>query len=95
MTPTRELALQNREVVQVMGAEMGIKTECFIGGNTVDEDIKKLEDGCQIIVGTPGRIYDLLSRRKLRTNNLKIFILDEADEMLDRGFKQKVKEIFR
>jgi len=46
-------------------------------------------------VGTPGRIYDLLSRRKLRTNTLKIFILDEADEMLDRGFKQKVKEIFK
>lgn len=95
MTPTRELAIQNRDVVKVMGEHLSVKVECMIGGNTLDEDIKKLQEGCQIIVGTPGRIYDLLNRRKLKVNFLKIFILDEADEMLDRGFKQKVKDIFR
>lgn len=95
LTPTRELALQNRDVVKTMGEHLGVRVECMIGGNTVDEDINKLNDGTQVVVGTPGRIYDLLNRRKFKTNKLKIFILDEADEMLDRGFKQKVKDIFR
>jgi len=72
-----------------------VKVDCFIGGNSVDEDVKKLSTGTQIVVGTPGRIYDLLNRKKLKTNLLRIFIMDEADEMLDRGFKQKVKDIFK
>lgn len=95
MTPTRELALQNRDVIKVMGENLGTKVDCFIGGNPLEEDVKRLQNGSQIIVGTPGKIYELLRRKKLKTNHLKLFILDEADEMLDRGFKEKVKDIFR
>lgn len=95
LTPTRELALQNKEVIKTMAEHISVKIACFIGGNPVSEDIKKLQEGAQIIVGTPGRIFDLLDKRKLKTNKLKLFIMDEADEMLDRGFKEKVKNIFR
>lgn len=95
MTPTRELALQNRDVIQLMGENLGTKVDCFIGGNPLEEDVKRLQNGSQIIVGTPGKIYELLRRQKLKTSHLKLLILDEADEMLDRGFKEKVKDIFR
>lgn len=56
MTPTRELALQNRDVIKVMGENLGTKTDCFIGGNPLDDDVKRLQSGSQIIVGTPGKI---------------------------------------
>lgn len=95
MTPTRELALQNRDVIQLMSENLGTKVDCFIGGNPLEEDVKRLQNGSQIIVGTPGKIYELLRRQKLKTSHLKLLILDEADEMLDRGFKEKVKDIFR
>jgi len=95
LTPTRELAIQNNEVIRTMSEHINVKIACFIGGNSVGEDIKKLQDGAQIIVGTPGRVYDLLDKRKLKTTRLRLFIMDEADEMLDRGFKEKVKNIFR
>jgi len=95
MTPTRELALQNRDVIKLMGENIGTKVDCFIGGNPLEDDVKRLQSGSQIIVGTPGKIYELLRRKKLKTTHLKLFILDEADEMLDRGFKEKVKDIFR
>lgn len=95
LTPTRELALQNRDVIKTMSEHLNVKIVCFIGGNPVSEDFKKLQEGCQIVVGTPGRVFDLLDKRRLKTNKLKLFIMDEADEMLDRGFKEKVKNIFR
>jgi superfamily II DNA/RNA helicase len=56
MTPTRELALQNRDVIKLMGENLGTKVDCLIGGNPVEEDVKRLQDGSQIIVGTPGKI---------------------------------------
>lgn len=95
LTPTRELALQNRDVIKTMSEHMGIRVACFIGGNPVQQDRDILADGAQVIVGTPGRLFDLLSKRFLKTNKMRLFIMDEADEMLDRGFKEKVKDIFK
>eukprot|EP01106_Pelomyxa_sp_JSP_P015739 TRINITY_DN558_c0_g1_i16.p1 TRINITY_DN558_c0_g1~~TRINITY_DN558_c0_g1_i16.p1 ORF type:complete len:280 (+),score=89.50 TRINITY_DN558_c0_g1_i16:73-912(+) len=66
-----------------------------IGGTSVRETMDKIRDGCQIVVGTPGRVYDMLCRRVLKTDYIKILILDEADEMLSRGFKDQIYDIFQ
>lgn len=54
--------------------------------------MQKLQDGAQVVVGTPGRVFDMINRRALRTDNIGIFCLDEADEMLSRGFKDQIYE---
>jgi len=59
------------------------------------EDIRKLQDGVHVVVGTPGRVYDMINRRYLKLENLRLFVLDEADEMLSRGFKEQIYEVFR
>jgi len=61
----------------------------------VREDIRRLELGVHVVVGTPGRVFDMISRRALRTTNIKIFVLDEADEMLSRGFKDQIYDVFQ
>jgi translation initiation factor 4A len=66
-----------------------------IGGTSVRDTISKIEAGTQIVVGTPGRVYDMLCRRTLRTDNIKVMVLDEADEMLSRGFKDQIYDIFQ
>jgi len=74
---------------------MRIKCHACIGGTVVKEDIRILERGVHIVVGTPGRVFDMLSRNHLSAQHLRIFVLDEADEMLSRGFKEQIQEIFR
>ena len=64
-------------------------------GTNVREDAKRLEAGAHIVVGTPGRVYDMINRNSLRTNNIKMFVLDEADEMLSRGFKDQIYDVFQ
>ena len=59
------------------------------------EDIRKLESGAHVVVGTPGRVYDMINRRALNTKDIKMFVLDEADEMLSRGFKEQIYDVFR
>lgn len=67
-----------------------------IGGTNVQEDMRKLDMGTQhIVVGTPGRVYDMISRKVLRTKAIKLFVLDEADEMLSRGFKDQIYDVFK
>ena len=67
----------------------------MIGGTELREDSKTLkEGGIQVVVGTPGRVKDLINRNALKTDHLKIVVLDEADEMLSRGFVDSVREIF-
>jgi len=89
---------------------MGISCHACIGGTNVRDDIKRLEGGVQIVVGTPGRVYDMLNRSALRmffrifiivlnkiyldSKNIKMFVLDEADEMLSRGFKEQIYDVF-
>merc|ERR1711871_1118302 len=59
------------------------------------DDMRKLEDGVHVVVGTPGRVYDMINRRALPVDRMKLFVLDEADEMLSRGFKDQIYDVFR
>lgn len=88
MSPTRELSLQIAFVVQSIGEYMGVQVHACVGGTSVREDIKRLKDGVHVIVGTPGRIHDMMKKGFFKTDYLRLFVMDEADEMLSRGFKQ-------
>lgn len=94
LVPTRELAHQIKNVLLAIGDYCKISVHACIGGTNVMDDINALRDGQHIVVGTPGRIYDMINRKVLLLNNLKMLILDEADQMLDRGFKTQIYEIF-
>lgn len=86
LAPTRELAQQIQKVVVAIGDFMSIECHACIGGTNVREDMKALQDGPQLVVGTPGRVHDMIQRRMLRTDYIKMFVLDEADEMLSVSF---------
>mgnify|MGYP001060141732 FL=1 len=92
--PTRELAVQVTNEVRKIGKYMeGIKTVTVYGGADIREQINKLKGGAQIIVGTPGRIIDLIDRRVIKLGEIKIAVLDEADEMLKMGFREDIELI--
>ena len=97
LSHTRELSLQTKSVIDSLGSFVkNYKSELLIGGTSTDATIKALnENKPQIIVGCPGRIYDMLRRRKLNASKLKLIILDEADELLSVGFKEQVYNIFQ
>ncbi|OJA11217.1 hypothetical protein AZE42_05771, partial [Rhizopogon vesiculosus] len=95
LAPTRELAQQIQKVVIALGDYMNIECHACVGGTNVREDMAKLQEGVHVVVGTPGRVYDMINRRALRTDTIKIFCLDEADEMLSRGFKDQIYELFQ
>jgi translation initiation factor 4A len=96
LAPTRELALQIQKVVLALGDFMGIDCHACIGGTNVRDDIAKLQSGCQVVVGTPGRVFDMIhNRRAFKTDHMKMFVLDEADEMLSRGFKEQIYDVFQ
>jgi translation initiation factor 4A len=95
LAPTRELANQIYGVVLSLSSFMDIKVHCCVGGTAVREDMRILKEGVHVVIGTPGRVNDMIKRRCLSTQNVKIFILDEADEMLDRGFKDQVYDAFQ
>jgi len=95
LSPTRELATQTNEVVKAIGNYLGVKTHLSMGGTHVVEDKKKLAEGVHFVVGTPGRICDLLKREILLPNHLKVLVMDEADEMLGRGFLDQVNDILK
>jgi translation initiation factor 4A len=95
LAPTRELAQQIQKVVIALGDFMKIQCHACIGGTNVRDDMKILEAGAQVVVGTPGRVFDMINRGALKTDNMKMFILDEADEMLSRGFKDQIYDVFQ
>ena len=95
LAPNRELAMQINSVMVALSHYMGIKTALIMGGTKVDENFRMLDEGAQFIIGTPGRVFDMIKRFALRTDNIKSFILDEADEMLSREFKDQIYEIFQ
>lgn len=95
LAPTRELAQQIQKVVVALGDYMSIECHACVGGTNVREDMNKLQEGVHVVVGTPGRVFDMINRRALRSDNIKIFCLDEADEMLSRGFKDQIYEVFQ
>jgi translation initiation factor 4A len=94
LAPTRELAQQIQKVVIALGDYLDARCHSCIGGTRVRDDIAKLQQGVHIVVGTPGRVYDMLCRGVLKPDNIKMFVLDEADEMLSRGFKDQIYDIF-
>ena len=69
---------------------MGIKVHACVGGTLVREDIKALKSGKHVIVGTPGRVLDMMKKGFLLVDHLKLFVIDEADEMLSKGFKGQI-----
>ena len=74
---------------------MKIKVHACVGGTVVKEDIRILKQGVHVVVGTPGRVHDMMKRGFMKTEYLKLFVLDEADEMLSRGFKTQIQDIFK
>merc|ERR1711959_22486 len=95
LAPTRELAQQIQKVVLALGDYLKIRCHACIGGTSVRDDIDRLRDGQQCVVGTPGRVLDMISKRHFRVDSLKVFVMDEADEMLSRGFKDQIYDIFK
>ena len=93
LSPTRELANQTSIVYQFLGEYLGIKVCLIIGGIRLGTSIDKLNEGPQILVGSPGRVLDLIKRKRISLSYLKTFVLDEADEMLSKGFLETIKEI--
>jgi translation initiation factor 4A len=80
LAPTRELASQIVKVVMAIGDYLGVSTMACIGGTNVRQDMDKLRSGVQLVVGTPGRVFDMINRRALATDYIHYFVLDEADE---------------
>lgn len=95
LAPTRELAQQIVKVLTSLGDFMGIRIHGCVGGTAVREDIRTLQDGVHVVVGTPGRVYDMINRRALKLDYVSLFVLDEADEMLSRGFKEQIYDVFK
>lgn len=93
VAPTRELALQIRDSLRPFTEALGISLEAIYGGASIEGQMRSLHRGVHIVVGTPGRLNDLLRRKALSLGKLKTLVLDEADIMLDMGFKEEVDEI--
>jgi translation initiation factor 4A len=98
LAPTRELSQQIKNVLDNIGIYMkGLKTQLLIGGSSINNDVSLLNEQTKphIIVGCPGRVYDMINRRRLSIKSIRVIVLDEADEMLSRGFKEQVYKIFK
>lgn len=95
LAPTRELAIQINEVVKNIGTFLKIKTHLCTGGTQVADDKKALKEGVHVVVGTPGRIRDMMNRQILEPRFMKMLVIDEADEMLGRGFLEQINEIIK
>lgn len=95
LAPTRELALQIQNVISQIGLYLNVTVHASIGGTSMADDIEAFRSGVQIVVGTPGRVFDMIDRRYFKTHKVKMFILDEADEMLSSGFKEQIYNIFK
>jgi len=95
LVPTRELALQVDEHVRLLGAESRFKIVAVLGGRGLKEQIAALRGEPEIVVGTPGRVLDLMHRKVLSLAKIKIAVLDEVDRMLDIGFRDDIRRILR
>ncbi len=94
LCPTRELAIQVSSEMKKLGKyKNGIKTLPVYGGQPIDRQIKSLKSGVQVVIGTPGRVIDHINRRTLKMDEVKMLVLDEADEMLDMGFREDIELI--
>ena len=94
LCPTRELAVQvSEEMKKLSKYTKGVWVTTVYGGDSIDRQIKSLKAGANIVVGTPGRVIDLIERRALKLNQASMIVLDEADEMLDMGFREDIESI--
>ena len=94
LAPTRELAIQVSKEIRKLGKfKSGIKTLPVYGGQPIDRQIKALKSGVQVVIGTPGRVIDHINRKTLKLDDVKMVVLDEADEMLDMGFREDIELI--
>lgn len=97
LSPTRELSIQTANVMKGIGSMMkNLRVQVLVGGSSIDEDIGNLKGNVpHVITGCPGRVYDMMRRNHILSKNIKLVILDEADEMLSSGFKEQVYNIFQ
>lgn len=95
VAPTRELVHQIINVMKALSSHMKCIIHSCVGGTQVSNDINILKNGVHVVVGCPGRTYDMIMRRALSLKEVKLFVIDEADEMLSRGFKEQIYEIFK
>lgn len=95
VTPTRELALQITSVAQKVGKDVGIRSMTVYGGQAVDRQVHKLSQSPHIVIGTPGRILDLIRRKQLDLSGANKVVLDEADQMLHMGFLEEVEGVLK
>ena len=93
IAPTRELAVQSQEELFRFGRSKGVKVRSVYGGSSIEKQIKALKSGAHIVVGTPGRLLDLIKRKALKLDHIETLILDEADEMLNMGFLEDIEAI--
>ena len=93
IAPTRELAVQSQEELFRFGREKKVKVRSVYGGSSIEKQIKALKSGAHIVVGTPGRLLDLIKRKALKLQDVETLILDEADEMLNMGFLEDIEAI--
>lgn len=95
LTPTRELAIQVCEEMYSLIGKRDLRVSAVYGGASIEQQVRNVRKGSDIIVGTPGRIMDLMERKVLNFNNLEFFVLDEADEMLNMGFVEDIEHILQ
>ncbi len=95
LVPTRELAIQVSEEIYSLKGKKDVRTVPIYGGQSIDQQLRRLKKGVHIVVGTPGRIIDHLNRKTLRIGQIEHLIFDEADEMLNMGFIEDMEEIMR
>ncbi|MFQ5579286.1 MAG: DEAD/DEAH box helicase [Nitrospiria bacterium] len=93
LVPTRELAIQVSEEINSLKGKKDIKIVPIYGGQSIDQQLRRLKKGVHIVVGSPGRVIDHLNRRTLKLGKIEHLILDEADEMLNMGFIEDIEEI--
>ena len=93
LVPTRELAIQVASVIETLAAAQGLRVQSLYGGRSIRPEHAALQRGAQVVVGTPGRTLDHLRTRNLDLNAVRFLVLDEADEMLDKGFTRDVEAI--
>ena len=94
IAPTRELANQIETVFADIGSFTSITRTCVIGGTSIRDSLDELAKNPQVVIGTPGRLFDMICKHYIDTSKIKLLIVDEADEMLSQGFDVQVKNIF-
>ncbi|KAF9182523.1 translation initiation factor eIF4A [Haplosporangium sp. Z 767] len=95
LAPVRELAQAIKMVILALGDFLKADCQVCVGGMNIQNDIIRFKNGAQIVVGTPGRVYDILSRGALKTDSIKMLVMDGVDEIIDRGFQDQIHGIFQ